>query len=117
MSNGSIFGLEASPREEMEAFDKLPPELRALLNDAPLNFSALQLARAKPGGMRQWSGVFIEEPDERKALLDGIAKQVDAMPTPLKPLRAYQPTVAERRALKKGYANNPRTKPVNDPKT
>lgn len=40
MSNGAQQGgMDASPAVEMAAFDSLPPELRALLNYAPLDYS------------------------------------------------------------------------------
>ena len=49
MTNSSSFGtgfttLDASPEEEMHAFDRLPRELRDLLNYSTLDYSAVQLA-------------------------------------------------------------------------
>lgn len=87
MSNGQeVGGVQATPQEEMEAFDRLPPDARALLNCAHINYSAKQLARASTGGVQTCGGFTISRPNEQAALLAKIA-ETEAQFIPLKALR------------------------------
>ena len=77
MSNASALGtgfgqLDATPAGEMSAFDRLPPELREPLNYSTLDYSAVQIAGAKAGGMIQRGSVFIQTPDERGQIVAKI---------------------------------------------
>ena len=83
MSNGSAFGTgfgydtATDPATEMHAFDRLAPELRALLNYSTLDYSAAQLARLRAGGVQKTSWGAIETPDERGPVIEKI-KAVNA---------------------------------------
>ncbi len=99
MSNGAQQGgLDAFPAVEMAAFDSLPPELRALLNYAPLDYSALALARAKPGGVQQIGGLAIVTPDERGAMAARIYERLG--PTAAEPFQAGSGTKVARATLR-----------------
>ena len=82
MSNGATTGgLDASSTAEMAAFDKLDEGVRALLNYAHVNWSAVALARAA-GGVTRIGAIVITKPDESRVLLEKIA-EAEAVHPPL----------------------------------
>lgn len=91
MSNGAQFGgMEATPEEEMRAFDSLPKELQDLLNWAHLDWSAKQLAAAPTGGSKQMGSFTITTRDERGELVKKIVQEEPKVPPLKTPQRLEQ---------------------------